>query len=108
MTSETVEAWLKAVKRDRQWLADELGTSKRTVDNWLSEGRPIPETSQRFIARLMADVVAVRPKYTPKQFSLIEQAMRAQGYDDIETYVVDTVLRVAEEQASYGNKEKAE
>lgn len=52
-----VRSWLKkSIRKDRQWLADECGVHKRTVDNWLSSKRPIPLRARKLIITKMGQV----------------------------------------------------
>ena len=53
MEKSEVKAWLKAIKRTRDWLAEECGVKKRTADNWLSSSQPISTQATRLIERLM-------------------------------------------------------
>lgn len=56
---EEIKAWLKSANRGRDWLAEQTGVAKRTVDNWLSSPQEIPESTQRLIQKLMADDAAL-------------------------------------------------
>ncbi len=58
MEKSDVKAWLKAIKRNRDWLAEECGVKKRTADNWLSSSQPISTQATRLIERLMAQYPA--------------------------------------------------
>lgn len=42
MQKTDVKVWLKAIGKNRQWLAEQCGVTKRGVDAWLSSSRPIP------------------------------------------------------------------
>lgn len=53
MEKEEVKIWLKAIGKDRSWLAEQIGVKKRSVDNWLSSHRDIAAKAQIIIARLM-------------------------------------------------------
>lgn len=53
MEKSEVKAWLKSIKRTRDWLAEECGVKKRTADNWLSSSQPISTQATRLIERLM-------------------------------------------------------
>jgi hypothetical protein len=50
---EKIKAWLKSTHRDRNWLGDQIGVTKKTVDNWLSSPQPIPEAKLQLIQRVM-------------------------------------------------------
>jgi len=52
---DTIKDWLKAHGRDREWLGQQLDSEVKTVHNWLSSARPIPEAKLALIKRLMAD-----------------------------------------------------
>ena len=55
-TKDEIKAWLKRFGRSRDWLGQKCGNiEKRTVDNWLSSPKNIPDTALYIIARLMAD-----------------------------------------------------
>lgn len=53
MNPPQVKDWLKAIKKDRQWLARQTGSQIKTVNNWLSSNRGIPAQATRLITRLM-------------------------------------------------------
>lgn len=53
MEKEEVKIWLKAIGKDRSWLADQASTGKRVVDSWLSTSRPIPSHGEAIITLLM-------------------------------------------------------
>jgi len=63
MTKDNIKTWLKRSGRDRAWLADQLGVSKKTVDNWLSV-QDIPEAKLALIQRLHADDLAAAARQT--------------------------------------------
>lgn len=56
-SKEDIKDWLKHRSRNREWLGERLGTSKKTVDNWLSTAKEIPVGKLRLIAELMQDDV---------------------------------------------------
>lgn len=53
MEKSDVKAWLKAIGKNRDWLAQQCGVKKRTADNWLSSSQPISTQATRLIERLM-------------------------------------------------------
>lgn len=55
LDKDTIKAWLKAHGKDRDWLGEQIGVNKRTVDNWLSSPKEIPEIKLALIQRAMAD-----------------------------------------------------
>lgn len=54
-TKDTIKAWLKKFGRSREWLGQQCGKTKNTVNNWLSTNIEIPDSTLHLIARLMAD-----------------------------------------------------
>lgn len=58
MQKTDVKVWLKAIGKNRQWLAEQCGVTKRGVDAWLSSSRPIPRPAERIIERLMSQYPA--------------------------------------------------
>lgn len=42
---KSVKDWLKATKRDREWLAEQCGVKKSAVDEWFKKRRDIPTPS---------------------------------------------------------------
>jgi hypothetical protein len=63
---EQIKDWLRSNSRDRQWLADRCGVTKRTVDNWLSTSIEIPTAAARLIATLMATDIQRISELPPK------------------------------------------
>lgn len=52
---EEIKAWLKRTNREREWLGEQVGVAKRTVDNWLSSPKEIPTGKLNLIQRLMQE-----------------------------------------------------
>lgn len=50
-----VKTWLKKHHKDRNWLGARTASNKRTVDNWLSAGKPIPAAKVTLIKQALAD-----------------------------------------------------
>jgi hypothetical protein len=51
LDKEQIKDWLKSHAKDREWLGEQIGTNKRTVDNWLSSPKQIPEAKLALIER---------------------------------------------------------
>lgn len=58
MQKREIKAWLKTIGKNREWLAEQCGVTKRGLDVWLSTSRPIPKQSGRIIERLMSQYSA--------------------------------------------------
>lgn len=55
-TKDEIKAWLKKFNHSREWLGEKCGNlQKRSVDNWLSSPKEIPEGTLALIGRLMED-----------------------------------------------------
>ena len=50
---EQIKSWLKSIKKDRAWLAEQCEASKRTVDNWLAETGILPSKALLQINRII-------------------------------------------------------
>jgi len=68
---EEIKSWLKSENHEREWLAEQLGVNKRTVDNWLSSPKEIPSGKLTRIKRLMEDDATAAAK---RSLQLLPQA----------------------------------
>lgn len=71
-----IKNWLKSIKKDRKWLADQLFVSIHTVNNWLAPNSPIPipKAKLAYIQNLMTPHQTIKTKKV--------------NYDDIITFSV--------------------
>ena len=80
-TKEDVKKWLKVIGRDREWLANQCGVSKRQVDNWLSSSINIPAKAILVIQRLMNGEAESSPRividFTDEEWDIICEAAKA-------------------------------
>lgn len=53
-----VKQWLESPGRSRDWLSSKVGSSEKTVNNWLSSAQKIPQGKAQLIERLMSDDAA--------------------------------------------------
>lgn len=53
LTKDDVKAWLKATKKNRQWLAEQCFVKKSAVDKWFEKGKEIPIAKVALIKKLM-------------------------------------------------------
>jgi|GEM_PF-2867147 len=66
-----IKNWLEAPTRSRDWLSQKVGTSVKTVNNWLSSAQTIPQGKAQLIERLMADDAAAEQQ---RSLKLLPQA----------------------------------
>lgn len=52
-TKQEIDQWLKTLKKDRKWLAEQCGVSYGQVNNWMSKNREIPKKALIIIDNLM-------------------------------------------------------
>lgn len=101
MDIDTVRDWLAATGRNRDWLADQCGVSKRTVDGWLSS-RSAPPLAEKFIERLMKEDSLSDLALSYEDWKTINSAMAASGYSYFNEFALDTIRGyAAEHQAKY-------
>jgi hypothetical protein len=66
--NQLVKDWLKERGHSRSWLAAQCGVSKKTVDNWLSAGRPINASAATIINQLMIGRRSINPQIDLETF----------------------------------------
>ena len=49
---QKVREWLAAHRKDRAWLGEQVGVSKRTVDNWFSSGT-LPDAKRELVEKVI-------------------------------------------------------
>jgi len=99
MDKDKVRDWLATISKDRAWLAQQLGTSEGTVNNWFSKvgfkGRALTQ-----IKALMdpADKTAgLEVSFTASEWREIEQAMAATGYKNRSQFYQDAIIEKAKQ-----------
>lgn len=53
MEKKEIKSWLKAIGKNREWLAEKTGAARLTINTWLSTSRPIPKRATVLISELM-------------------------------------------------------
>jgi len=101
MNAETIKEWLKNEGRDRTWLAEQIGYTKGSVNNWLSAGRAIPEPAKKLIDLLMQGRSSnlndpFHVTFTAGEFEEIEQARQLVGAPTRPEFYHDAVMEKAE------------
>ncbi len=99
-TKEEIEAWMTATGRTRLTLADELGVSKGTVDNWLSQ-KGFPLWSLKAISRIATPTqssgVMDDLKFSHSEWMEIEKAMKVGGYSLHHEFYHDVIMQGAQD-----------
>lgn len=108
ITQESVKVWLANYpERDRNWLADQCGAEKSTVDNWLSTARGIPSKAILIIEGLMRadaetepaapiEIVNLPATCTPEQFSLYTRAYKHSECEQFKDWITTRLDSAAE------------
>lgn len=65
---EAVLDWLAKQKKNKKWLAAELGVEERTVDSWFS-WRSIPRSKKRELSQLIMEDLSRKADYAPLSHS---------------------------------------
>ena len=65
---EAVLDWLAKQKKNKRWLAAELGVEERTVDSWFS-WRSIPRSKKRELSQLIMGDLSRKADYAPLSYS---------------------------------------
>ena len=94
---ENVNAWLKKIKKDRFWLAEQCGVHKRTVDSWFFKKSEIPAKALLTIYDLMfkqghlsteeelvvdeSGMVTLELEFDSEQYQIIKTEAERRGLD---------------------------
>lgn len=101
---ENVKAWLKQIKKDRFWLAEQCGVHKRTVDSWFFKKSEIPAKALLTIYDLMTkqgysstetdrdvdDLEVISVELEDEQYQILQAAADSLGMD-INTYCTKVI-----------------
>ncbi len=103
LNAEDIKTWLKEIGKDRAWLAEKTLVSKRTVDNWLSAGKPIVPQKMELIEKLMSGEEEIEFELPPD----FEKQLRAMA-DEMHKNLEDMVSHILQITARAHQKRKAE
>lgn len=96
MTPDKIKEWLKSTSRTRESLAEELGYSKRTVDNWFTAG-DIPLPAIQHIRRIRAaEQQGEKLRFSLEEWDQIEAARKLAGYEDRGQFTIAALTSFAE------------
>lgn len=94
---EDIKKWLKAIGKNRQWLAEQTLSSKGTVNNWLSSGKPIPSAKMDLIERLMTGEEEIQFEL-PENFETIIRYKAEAAKKSIDDLVIEILEMTVQEQ----------
>lgn len=103
---ENVKAWLKKIKKDRFWLAEQCGVHKRTVDSWFFKKSEIPAKALLTIYDLMfkqehlsseeelvvdeSGMVTLEVEFDNEQYQIVKTEAERRGLD-VGTYCSELI-----------------
>jgi hypothetical protein len=97
MTTDQIKAWLKDLRKDRQWLSQQLKATKGTVDQWFSRGFPPgPLAMIKLLMQKQESTSGLDVQFSPSEWSEIEQAMTNAGYSEQRKFFKDGIMSYAE------------
>ncbi|MEZ3488752.1 hypothetical protein [Akkermansia muciniphila] len=86
---QTVKDWLRSKGRKVDWLAEQLGVSRKTVYSWLSVERPIPKGHRNYIEKLIKEEqnnetshnvpTQVVLEFSPEQYAVVKAEAERRG-----------------------------
>lgn len=94
---QDIKDWLASTGRDRAWLAEQIGSTKGTVDQWFSKG--FPKWARQSISNLMQSRVLegnLRITLTSDEWEEIDQACTNAGYLDRQSFYRDAIIDLAD------------
>jgi hypothetical protein len=91
---ETIQAWLKRIGRDRDWLAAQVGAASRnTVDKWLGPNAIVPPGKLALIQKLMNDPPEMSQIRMPLE--VFQRLQRV--HDNTGIHLEDLIIRFVQE-----------
>jgi hypothetical protein len=101
MDKDKLKSWLATEGRDREWLANQIGSVKGTVDQWFSRG--FPEWACKSIERLMHpieggnDTTGFEVTFTAREFERIEEARKLLGIATRKLYYEEAIAEYTDQ-----------
>jgi len=98
MRKDKIKSWLADNQKDRAWLAEEIGVSKGTVDQWFSKG--FPEWAVKAIERLgeqPLDDAGLEVAFTAAEFELIEAARLLSAHPTRSAFYHTAIMQFTDE-----------
>lgn len=108
MDKEEIKDWLAKIGKDRIWLADQIGCTPGTLNQWFSK-LGFPEWAMKSIQRLMnptGSTTALEVSFTASEFERIEAARKLLGLpsrkDYYETAISEFTSDILDREAAAG------
>lgn len=93
MEASELKTWLKDVGKDRFWLADETGISKRTWDNWCASNE-FPKYAERLVSYMKRENGTMQ--LTLDEWKTVTKASDALGLE-VDDFIKMVLTEKAEE-----------
>lgn len=83
--------WLKIIRKNRDWLAKEIGVSPNSVSSWLHSGRRIPEQHKAVVRMLMGERAGLKESLEAER----KRRRVSQIFVEMDEETLDVVIRAA-------------
>lgn len=104
LNAEDIKKWLKESGKNRQWLAEKTLSNKRTIDNWLSAGKPIPPAKLSLIEKLIKGEEEIHFEL-PENFEAMLIKMAEDAHKSIDAIVMNILEMTVHAQKRLKQKE---
>lgn len=104
LNAEDIKKWLKESGKNRQWLAEKTLSNKRTIDNWLSAGKPIPSAKLDLIEKLIKGEEEIHFEL-PENFEAMLIKMAEDAHKSIDAIVMNILEMTVHAQKRLKQKE---
>lgn len=100
MDKNEIAEWLDAIGKDRDWLASQCGTKKRTIDSWFST-RGFPPWAAKMIENLQRSTAPqstgnFKVSFSAEEFERIEEARLVTGHTNRPAFYHDAIVDFAD------------
>lgn len=99
MDKDEILQWLTKIGKTRSWLAEQIGCTKGTLDQWFSKG--FPEWATKSIDRLVntpqGNTNGLEVSFSAKEFELIEHARKLSGHATRAEFYRDAIMEFTDE-----------
>lgn len=98
MSKDEIKAWLASIGKDRHWLAEQIGSTKGTIDQWFYKSFPdwAVKSIDRLANPLKDKASGLELTFTDAEFDMILEAMKLTGYTLRRDFYHDAITERAE------------